>query len=214
MDCGDVKELIPLMVGGDLDPDEFDRVLDHLRSCLPCKQLHDEYMKTHQLVCMLSDDVDTSERAPRHFVVSVNRAIRLDREGSGRRPYGRWLPELARVAALVLVAVSLGIVARTLYNGQVEGTTPGTTVVGQPSKVADNGVIEVVVPTNSGMARTYAVRQGNGTYRIVTGQPSPDGPLVTGSDLDRGFESLNAVDVHRGNNIVRYQIPVSSNDDF
>lgn len=48
MKCEHVEELIPLYVGGDLEPPEADDLRQHLTSCAPCRQLNEDFQASQR----------------------------------------------------------------------------------------------------------------------------------------------------------------------
>ncbi|MBL8188938.1 MAG: zf-HC2 domain-containing protein, partial [Acidobacteria bacterium] len=43
MKCEQIEELIPLYVGGDLEPSEADDLRHHLTDCAQCRRLHEAF---------------------------------------------------------------------------------------------------------------------------------------------------------------------------
>jgi anti-sigma factor RsiW len=55
MNCSEVRKLIPLFAGGDLEPDESGRIEEHLASCKECSSFLDAFRADRELLGSLRE---------------------------------------------------------------------------------------------------------------------------------------------------------------
>ena len=210
MNCAEIKNLIPLMVGGDLTDEEAARLEEHVERCSPCRTLLEDYRRTHSIVRLaVETDSEAPERAPDEFVSSVFRTIRLDREGAASRRWGLWMPGIGRAAAMLMLAVGLGMFTRGLMTRSDAGaanpneltidgdvvnavTHRGIPVKGRVVILARNPATGQIVPLNN-----WTLRRNDKTGRnelVVFGQaPAGDesrGGTLTDEDVQRGIRHV------------------------
>jgi hypothetical protein len=109
MNCKHVQELLPLFVGGDLEPKRAKLVTSHVQSCAECSSAADEYRETRQLLQLFapppfSDAVYTGirQRVLREIGQETTAPALPQLVASLFRPRIRWA-----VATALLLAVSV-----------------------------------------------------------------------------------------------------------
>jgi hypothetical protein len=103
--------MLPLHVGGDLDPRHIDAVDDHLKTCLSCFREFREYATMRSRLGVLAEE-RLPEGALEGFAEEVMARIAVGEPGPAAAAPGapviRWplLPRLAAAAALLIVCVA------------------------------------------------------------------------------------------------------------
>ncbi|MBS1786200.1 MAG: zf-HC2 domain-containing protein [Acidobacteria bacterium] len=122
MRCEHVETLIPLYVGGDLEPHEADSLRQHLISCAHCRQLHEEFQASHSWLTGFAVPA-FDEASFAKLRASVLKEIgRQEKRGSWSGWIDwllpKWSPRLMLATAAVALAVTTGLVA-AVYRQQV-----------------------------------------------------------------------------------------------
>ncbi len=125
MKCELVEQLIPLHIGGDLEPSESESLRRHLATCARCRQLHEEFEASRVwLREMAAPDFDAAVYADLRSTV-----IRQIKQQEKRGSWFQWLlpkwdSKLMLAASAAALAVVTGLMAVTYYHQP----TPATTV--------------------------------------------------------------------------------------
>jgi|SRR6185295_8015313 len=119
--CRSIRDLLPLHVGGDLDPGPARRVDEHLHHCLSCFREFRELAAMRQRLVVLGEQQPPAA-ALDHFTEEVMARIALGERGPAaelpnvRRTRPSVMVPLA-AAATLMVGVMLGYVAQTRAPG-------------------------------------------------------------------------------------------------
>lgn len=127
--CRSIRDLLPLHVGGDLDPGPARRVDEHLHHCLSCFREFRELAAMRQRLVVLGEQQPPAA-ALDHFTEEVMARIALGERGPAAELPGlrRTRPSIVvplAAAATLMVGVMLGWVAQT--------RTPGASPTLQPA---------------------------------------------------------------------------------
>ncbi len=151
MRCEHFEKLIPLYVGGDLEPLEADSVRQHLNTCAHCRQLNSEFQDSQNwLTGFAVPKFDEASFA--NMRASVFREIeRQEKRGSWPAwidwllpkwsPRQGWGPGLMLASATVAVAITTGLVA-VVYRQQTIPVKSGGEIIANNDKQADTGNIK------------------------------------------------------------------------
>lgn len=145
MRCEHFEKLIPLYVGGDLEPLEADSVRQHLNTCAHCRQLNAEFQASHAwLTGFAVPEFDEASFA--NMRASVFREIeRQEKRGSWPAWIDwllpKWSPRLMLASAAVAVAITTGLVA-LVYRQQTIPVKSGGETIANNDKQVNRGSIE------------------------------------------------------------------------
>lgn len=126
--CRSIRDLLPLHVGGDLDPGPARRVDEHLHRCLSCFREFRELAAMRQRLVVLGEQQPPAA-ALDHFTEEVMARIALGERGPAAELPGvrRTRPSVMlplAAAATLMVGVMLGYVAQTRTPGASPAATP------------------------------------------------------------------------------------------
>jgi hypothetical protein len=126
--CRSIRDLLPLHVGGDLDPGPARRVDEHLHHCLSCFREFRELASMRQRLVVLGEQQPPAA-ALDHFTEEVMARIALGERGPAAELPGvrRARPSVVvplAAAATLLVGVMLGYVAQTRAPGASPALQP------------------------------------------------------------------------------------------
>lgn len=131
MRCELFEELIPLHVGGDLEPPEADELRQHLNSCAHCRQLHEEFQASQNWLSGFA--VPKFEEASfANLRTSVLSEIqRQEKRGSWINwllpkwnPRQGWGNGLMLASATIALAITTGLIAM-VYRQKTDPVKPG-----------------------------------------------------------------------------------------
>jgi hypothetical protein len=133
MKCEHSEHLIPLYVGGDLEPPEAETLRQHLDACVNCRQLHEEFAASHT---WLSEFAAPDFEAPTYADLRAS-VIRKIEQQEKRGSWFQWLlpkwnPRLMLAASAASLAIVTGLIAVTYYRQQ-------TPVTGGSDTLANGG---------------------------------------------------------------------------
>lgn len=159
MKCELFEELIPLYVGGDLEPSEADDLRQHLTSCAQCRQLHEAFQASQTwLATFAKPEFDEASLATLRASV-LNEIERQEKRGSwlnwltGLLP--NWNPRLVlAVSTAALVAVTALSVA--VFRNQIATPEPGsgdTVAITEIGGSTNGGDIKPAVHNNQAGAK-------------------------------------------------------------
>lgn len=124
MKCEHSEQLIPLFVGGDLEPPEAESLRQHLETCAACQQLHQEFETSQTWLSeFAAPDFDASIYAD--LSASVIRKIeQQEKRGSWFQwLLPKWNPRLMLVTSAATLAIVTALMAITYYHQQSQVTT-------------------------------------------------------------------------------------------
>jgi hypothetical protein len=173
--CGEVREKLPLYVGGDLDPDALDAVRGHLELCGECARLTGRATAARrELVAAFraqESGIDSPGLWPgiRAKLLIEGRIHSGDgaevRAASPRARPTRWiwaLAPLAAAAALLLFMKAGGELGPdTLPKPPGPRTLPVPEVVVAPVSAPARGTLETIPPEEASQAAPYRARRGS-----------------------------------------------------
>lgn len=169
MRCEHVETLIPLHVGGDLEPHEADSLCQHLTTCAHCRQLHEDFEASQNWLTGFAVP-EFEEASFAKLRASVLTEIeRQEKRGSwlgwidGLLP--KWSPGLMLATAATALAVTTGLVA-TVYRQQI---TPAKSA---GETIADAGQATTVKTTELATGKISVNAEAN---RVATAPRSIPG---------------------------------------
>lgn len=149
MRCELFEQLIPLFVGGDLEPHEADELQQHLNSCAHCRRLNQDFQASQNWLTGFAvpefDEASFAKmRASVLFQIKGQIELQIERqEKRGRWPdFIDWLlpkfsPRFVLASAAIALAVITGLVTAVYRQQMAPAKTSGETV-------ADVGRINIV----------------------------------------------------------------------
>lgn len=177
MRCEHFEKLIPLYIGGDLEPLEADSVRQHLNTCAHCRQLNAEFQASQAwLTGFAVPKFDEASFA--NMRASVFREIeRQEKRGSWTNWINwllpKWSPRLMLASAAVALAVTTGLVS-VVYRQQTVPVKSGGEVIADAGQVI----------TATGRERTDSLQQeGNRVATAPRSAPRPKHSRVTSTPL-------------------------------
>ncbi|MFN0109987.1 MAG: zf-HC2 domain-containing protein [Blastocatellia bacterium] len=143
MRCELFEELIPLHVGGDLEPHDADDLRRHLTGCAKCRQLNEEFQASQNwLTAYAVPDFDDASLAKMR-ASTMSEIERQEKRGSfidwllpKLSPRPKWNPGLMLASAAIALAVVSGLVA-AVYRQQVAPTKTGGEVIADSNRLSD-----------------------------------------------------------------------------
>jgi hypothetical protein len=197
MKCQEALKLVCLHVSEDLDDSQAALLNEHLSACADCRRALEQFRHSRSILRLAGDDATLAERAPEDFIRSVSRAIRLEEEGRAQPRWALPIPALARMAALVVLAVGVGVVGRTFLNPGQTPTQPGNLAVTSANESKLKNTL-VQVGSNQTMSLEEFLKAFQGrdvrlffVMRDDPKLPPPDNTLLTGNSIDWGIDSLS-----------------------
>ncbi len=156
MKCEHIEQLIPLYVGGDLEPPEADDLRHHLTGCARCRQLNEEFQTSQNwLTGFAVPEFDEASLANMRASV-LSEIERQEKRGSWIHwLLPKWNPRLVlAVSTAALVAVTA--LSVTVYRNRIAPPKPGGDLVTKTG---------IPVSTDDGQSGTLAENRlsGNGT---------------------------------------------------
>lgn len=145
MKCEQIEELIPLYVGGDLEPYEADDLRHHFTDCAQCRRLHEEFQSSQSwLITFAVPEFDEASLATMRASV-LNEIERQERKGNWLQwLLPKWNPRLVlAVSTAALVAVTA--LSVTVYRNQMAAPKPGNDRIS--AVTGDNQIQTVGEPT-------------------------------------------------------------------
>jgi hypothetical protein len=129
MKCEHSEQLMPLYIGGDLEPPEAESLRQHLETCAACRQLQEEFESSQTwLNEFAAPDFDAAIYAD--LSMSVIRKIeQQEKRGSWFQwLLPKWNPRLMVAASAATLAIMTALMAVTYYHQQSLVTTSNKTV--------------------------------------------------------------------------------------
>lgn len=170
MRCEHIEPLIPLYVGGDLEPHEVDDVRQHLNSCAPCRQLHEEFQASQQwLTGVIVPKFDEASFAKLRASV-LQEIERQEKRGSWLDRIEwllpKWNPRLMLASATIALAITTGLVTTIYHQQQI------------PAKGGNEAVAKMERRNGADLVNAVTGRTSSGNTQIATA-------LHTGSQRKR-----------------------------
>ncbi|MDX2043808.1 MAG: zf-HC2 domain-containing protein [Acidobacteriota bacterium] len=185
MKCEHIEQLIPLYVGGDLEPPEADDLRHHLTGCALCRRLNEEFQASHTWLSTFAvPEFDEASFATLRASV-LSQIERQEKRGSWIHwLLPKWNPRLVlAVSTAALVAVTALSVA--VYRKQIA----------PPKKTVGNLVAETGIPVSTGDGQSVTLAEnrlssnGNSTAtggkRRFPGSKTPE-PALPEEALNNG----------------------------
>jgi hypothetical protein len=124
MKCEHSEQLIPFYIGGDLEPLEAESLRQHLETCVPCRQLHEEFAASQTWLSEFAAP-DFSAAIYADLSPSVIRKIeQQEKRGSWFQwLLPKWNPRLMLVTSAAALAIVTALMAVTYYQQQSLVTT-------------------------------------------------------------------------------------------
>ncbi len=163
MKCEQIEELIPLYVGGDLEPSEADDLRHHLTDCAQCRRLHEDFQASQTwLTTFAVPEFDEASLATLRASV-LNEIERQEKRGSWLDwLLPKWNPRLVlAVSTAALVAVTA--LSVTVYRIQIASPKLGDDQV----SVVTGGYPLQITPGNQQVS-TATIKE----HRIRRSKPS------------------------------------------
>lgn len=166
MKCELFEDLIPLYVGGDLEPPRADDLRQHLTGCAHCRRLTEDFQASQNwLTGFTVPDFDEASFAKMRGSVLSKIERQIEQEITQQEKRGRWigwlLPKWTPRLALVISAAAFAVVtvlSVAAYRNQIATPRPGG------DAVAKTGI---PVSTDDGQSKTLAENRVSGD-RIST----------------------------------------------
>lgn len=129
MKCEHSEHLIPLYVGGDLEPPEAESLRQHLETCVNCRLLHENFAASQT---WLSEFAAPDFEAPIYAGLSAS-VIRIIEQQEKRGSWFQWLlpkwnPRLMLTASAAALAIVTGLITVTYYRQQTPATSGSETL--------------------------------------------------------------------------------------
>jgi hypothetical protein len=166
MTCSGVRGLLPLFVGGDLAESRMQEVREHLAGCTECSS---ELRVFEECRRILEDvrQVGMKKNEVKKVWTTVRGEIPLLRIPKRSRAL-----QVLRYAAIVIVGLSVGFTATTLFSGMLPADTPAADPVDEtPIVTVDDPFI---LPTPPDRVRGGRVKTATGGEK----EPDPTGHFV------------------------------------
>jgi anti-sigma factor RsiW len=175
INCRNVRNLLPLHAGGDLDPKQAGAVDEHLHACLPCFREYRELITMRGRLGVLAEQ-PLPEGALDGFTEEVMARVAVGEPGPRAEmpssiAWRRRIPRLAAAAALVLM-VGVGAHQVGLIGGSESPTNPPRTErLASPTTLADGSArVSTIPPAAESPLRTVDPNRLGGFTRF--NQPS------------------------------------------
>jgi hypothetical protein len=195
MSCGEVREKLPLYVGGDLDAGVLDAVRGHLDLCGECARLAGKVMGARRelVAAFRAQESDVARpglwpgiRATLHAEGLIHAAGEPAQQPvAPRARRARWTWALAPLAAAAVLLLLVQIAGEFGTDSKVLPGRRGPRAIPAPD-VADVGAMPVSLPLGGTLQRISADEAGAGTlpppYRGPRGNVGR-GPAVGGASL-------------------------------
>jgi len=192
MRCEHFETLIPLYVGGDLEPLEADSVRQHLNTCAHCRRLNEEFQASHAwLTGFAVPEFDEASFA--NMRASVFREIeRQEKRGSWPTwidwllpkwsPREGWGPGLMLASAAVALAITTGLVAVVYRQQTIPVKSGGDVIAGNTNPVKAGSGNEQIGSDSVAPPANNAIRSKRHTFR----SKRVDSPLLPPEALNNG----------------------------
>ncbi len=186
MRCEHFEKLIPLYVGGDMEPLEADSVRQHLNTCAHCRRLNEEFQASQAwLTGYAVPEFDEASLA--NMRASVFREIKRQ-EKRGSWPawidwlLPKWSPRLMMASAAVVLAITTGLVV-VVYRQQPIPVKSGGEIIAINDKQADTSNIEQSGSDSGGVAVSNPISGKHRSFR----SKRVDSPLPPEAFNNGGF---------------------------
>ena len=159
MKCELVEKLIPLHVGGDLQPPKSESLRQHLATCARCRQLHEEFEAGRSWLREFSaPDFDADVYAD--LSASVIRQIKQqEKRGSWFQwLLPKWDSRLMLAASAAVLALVTGLMAVTYYHQPAQVVSNGETLATGEKHDPPGAATQTLPPQSEQTHRTVSPR--------------------------------------------------------
>lgn len=162
MRCELFEQLIPLHVGGDLEPHDANDLRQHLTGCAKCRQLNEEFQASQNwLVAYAVPEFDEASFAKMRTSV-LSEIERQEKRGRWfERLLPKFSPRFVLASATIALAIVTGLVA-TVYRQQISPKKNGG------EAIADNGQNAAALKEGQSSGQVSAAT--NGRVSAATGR--------------------------------------------